>query len=248
MATKPKTTKPAMKTTSVKTSSKTAPASTKTVSKPATKAAPAKPAPAKAPAKPAPKAPAAKPAPAKAPAKPAPKAPTAKPAPAKAPAKPAPKGVGQMPSRPNLPPPAKLAAPPTIHPATPNMKKLVAKEILELREQLIADRARYVVVVANLHGESLPQSEGINPEEDGTELMSQLQGLNSAADVESRIRQIDAALRAIDAGTYGYCERCGNMINPQRLRALPSAKTCIRCQSEAESNQNGHVSARRLLR
>ena len=127
------------------------------------------------------------------------------------------------------------------------MKKLVAKEILALREELIADRARLVAVVANLHGESLPQSEGINLEEDGTELMSQLQGLNSASDVESRIRQIDAAIRSIDAGTYGYCERCGNMINPQRLRALPSAKTCIRCQAEAENNLNGHVSARRRL-
>ena len=141
----------------------------------------------------------------------------------------------------------KLAEPPTLHPATPGMKKLVAKEILALREELVADRARLVAVVANLHGESLPQSEGINLEEDGTELMSQLQGLNSASAVESRIRQIDAAIRSIDAGTYGYCERCGNMINPQRLRALPSAKTCIRCQAEAENNLNGHVSARRRL-
>ena len=167
-----------------------------------------------------------------------------KPAPKPAPAQ----AVTPVAPRPDLPPPAKLAAPPTIHPATPNTKKLVAKEILQLREQLITERARLVAVVANLHNESLPQSEGINPEEDGTELMSQLQGLHSASEVEIRIRQIDGALRSIDAGTYGYCERCGNMINPKRLFALPSAKTCIRCQSEAENTLNGHVSARRLLR
>lgn len=109
---------------------------------------------------------------------------------------------------------------------------------------LISDREQLLRVVSNLHGNSLAQSEGINVEEDGTELSSQLFGLNSAADAEERIRQIDEALRAIDAGSYGYCTICGNMINPLRLRALPSAKTCIRCQSAAENHNSGRIAVR----
>ena len=144
----------------------------------------------------------------------------------------------------NLPEPARIAPPPVIHPALPGTKKLVQSEIQELRGMLIADREQLLRVVNHLHHSSLAQSEGINLEEDGTELSSQIFGLNSAADAEDRIRQIDEALRAIDAGTYGYCTICGNMINPARLRALPSAKTCIRCQSEAENKNNGRIFVR----
>jgi DnaK suppressor protein len=38
---------------------------------------------------------------------------------------------------------------------------------------------------------------------------------------------IDAALKRIDEGTYGACERCGQPIEPQRLEALPWATLCI---------------------
>lgn len=38
---------------------------------------------------------------------------------------------------------------------------------------------------------------------------------------------IDAALRRIDEGTYGNCERCGSQIEPERLEALPWATLCI---------------------
>ena len=257
--------KPAVK--PVKPAEKPAPKSAaKPVAKPAPKPAakPAKPAAKPAASKPAakPEKPAAKPAPkpvVKPAAKPAPK-PAAKPAkPAAKPAKPAPEPVAKPAAKPaakkpvasrsshdvrKLPDQAVIAPPPVIHPAGPNTKKLVKSEILELREQLLADREQLRRVVTHLHGSSLAQSEGINLEEDGTELSSQIFGLHSAADAEDRIRQIDEALRAIDAGTYGYCTICGNMINPLRLRALPSAKTCIRCQSAAENQNSGHIFVR----
>lgn len=46
----------------------------------------------------------------------------------------------------------------------------------------------------------------------------------SALDV---IAKIDAALRRIEAGTYGTCEACGKPIGAERLRALPWAVYCI---------------------
>jgi len=42
---------------------------------------------------------------------------------------------------------------------------------------------------------------------------------------------IDAALRRLDAGDYGTCERCGNPIAPARLEARPAARECIACAS-----------------
>src|SRR5262245_17351332 len=43
------------------------------------------------------------------------------------------------------------------------------------------------------------------------------------------IRHIQAALKRIADGTYGTCARCGETIDPRRLKALPTASTCISC-------------------
>lgn len=45
---------------------------------------------------------------------------------------------------------------------------------------------------------------------------------------------IDAALRRVEAGTYGTCESCGREISPERLEAYPWASLCIDCKREAE--------------
>ncbi|MBT9281527.1 MAG: TraR/DksA C4-type zinc finger protein [Hydrogenibacillus schlegelii] len=42
--------------------------------------------------------------------------------------------------------------------------------------------------------------------------------------------EIDAALRRLDDGTYGVCERCGSAIDPERLWVVPTARYCIHCQ------------------
>jgi len=47
--------------------------------------------------------------------------------------------------------------------------------------------------------------------------------------------QIEAALRKIDKGTYGFCEFCRKPIAKPRLVALPFARYCISCQSSAET-------------
>jgi DnaK suppressor protein len=42
---------------------------------------------------------------------------------------------------------------------------------------------------------------------------------------------IDAALGRLDAGDYGYCERCGQPIPAERLAARPTATQCVTCAS-----------------
>lgn len=41
--------------------------------------------------------------------------------------------------------------------------------------------------------------------------------------------EVDAALGRLDAGTYGWCERCGAGIPAARLEARPIARTCMSC-------------------
>jgi DnaK suppressor protein len=54
------------------------------------------------------------------------------------------------------------------------------------------------------------------------------QGLEEGA--QQTLNEIDAALKRIDAGTYGTCEVCGKPIGADRLRAIPWAKLCIEDQ------------------
>jgi RNA polymerase-binding protein DksA len=52
--------------------------------------------------------------------------------------------------------------------------------------------------------------------------------------LERRLHDIHQALDAIDEGIYGICERCGNVIEPERLQANPAARLCIACQKAVE--------------
>jgi RNA polymerase-binding protein DksA len=45
----------------------------------------------------------------------------------------------------------------------------------------------------------------------------------------AQLAQVEAALAAIEAGTYGRCRSCGGPIAAERLAAIPWAPTCIDC-------------------
>lgn len=45
---------------------------------------------------------------------------------------------------------------------------------------------------------------------------------------------VNSALRRLDEGTYGKCQRCGREINPRRLEALPWVTLCIQCAEQVE--------------
>ncbi|MBM3449998.1 MAG: hypothetical protein FJX78_03280 [Armatimonadetes bacterium] len=64
--------------------------------------------------------------------------------------------------------------------------------------------------------------------EKGFALESSLQGM---------LKMVDDALAKIESGKYGVCERCGQPIGLERLRALPYANLCIRCKTKEENEK-----------
>jgi DnaK suppressor protein len=56
------------------------------------------------------------------------------------------------------------------------------------------------------------------------------------------IRDVDAALMRISAGSYGRCIDCSEAIDTARLNAYPTAPRCHGCQSRRERTyvQPGH--------
>ena len=56
------------------------------------------------------------------------------------------------------------------------------------------------------------------------------------------LRRVDHAIARLDDGTYGRCTRCHGDIAAARLRAMPFAVRCQRCEMARE-----HEAARRSL-
>ena len=52
--------------------------------------------------------------------------------------------------------------------------------------------------------------------------------------LEDKLTSIERALRLAEKGTYGICERCGEKIDPARLKALPHTTLCVKCKSQME--------------
>ncbi len=132
----------------------------------------------------------------------------------------------------------KLTAPVVPPRPIPKTVKFSAADLALFRQELLTLRDRLTGQVARMRQDSLTRDDEVNPEEDGTDAFDRLFALERAGNDQDIIFTINESIRAIDAGKYGVCEGCSNLIEKPRLRALPFAKNCIRCQSEMERGRN----------
>lgn len=58
--------------------------------------------------------------------------------------------------------------------------------------------------------------------------------LGLAANERQSILELDDALKKIQDGTFGMCEDCKSLISKTRLKALPYARLCLKCQEKKE--------------
>ena len=52
----------------------------------------------------------------------------------------------------------------------------------------------------------------------------------------NQLRNARVALRRIQEGSFGTCQRCDEDIHPKRLAAVPWATFCIRCQEAVDNH------------
>jgi RNA polymerase-binding protein DksA len=73
---------------------------------------------------------------------------------------------------------------------------------------------------------------------DQTQLAVERELAISRLDRDSPILQsLDAALRRIERGTYGYCLQCEEEISLKRLQAVPWTSFCLDCQEEFDRSR-----------
>jgi len=58
--------------------------------------------------------------------------------------------------------------------------------------------------------------------------------LGLASSERKALYELDDALKRIEDGTFGFCDDCKELISKARLKAVPSARLCIKCQEKRE--------------
>jgi DnaK suppressor protein len=67
-----------------------------------------------------------------------------------------------------------------------------------------------------------------------TEAVERLSTTAVARSIAAGLQDVERALKKLDEGTYGTCDRCGAPIGTERLQAIPWATLCIRCAGRAQ--------------
>jgi len=115
--------------------------------------------------------------------------------------------------------------------------KLPAKEIGDLKGRLDAERAELSDQLTTIEEEAFAASQselsgdvGLDDEsaDAGTATFEREKDLSIENNVRDLLGKIDRALKRIDDGSYGTCERCGKPIEKARIKALPYVDLCIK--------------------
>ena len=106
-----------------------------------------------------------------------------------------------------------------------------------VRDRLERERARVGELIAELRSEGLDEEQSAqsgdlthydqHPADQGSELFEREKDLAILERLEVDLAEIEAALQRLDEGTYGVVDVTGVPIDPERLDALPAARTNI---------------------
>jgi DnaK suppressor protein len=123
-------------------------------------------------------------------------------------------------------------------------------ELMEFKSALLLLQARIRGDVQQLTREALDRNEGggeskspTHIAELGTQTFEQDFSLRVAESDQDVLAEIEAALKRIEAGTFGACLACLEegktaakaLIPKLRLKAIPYAKNCIECERKREN-------------
>ncbi len=107
----------------------------------------------------------------------------------------------------------------------------------QARERLSHERDRVAGLIAGLRSEGLDQEEADqsgelthydqHPADQASETFEREKDLSILERLETELAEIEAALQRVDDGTYGVDEVTGEPIDPERLEALPAARTNV---------------------
>ncbi len=111
-----------------------------------------------------------------------------------------------------------------------------------LRERLLEERERVLAEIAELDADLSQSLEDASGDSPNDQHMAEAAGATLDREIEltlqgnahSALAKIDRALRKLEEGTYGKCDKCGEAIAKERLEIAPYAALCVECKRQEE--------------
>ena len=104
---------------------------------------------------------------------------------------------------------------------------------LRERQKLLDEQKRIAGELERLR-EALKVEVDVDAEEGDPDLIEREKNVALVSNLEVKLARVHAALRSIEKGKYGVCERCGKEIPTERLDVRPDTTLCVPCQAEVE--------------
>jgi DnaK suppressor protein len=112
-----------------------------------------------------------------------------------------------------------------------NAKKLASfKKLLQEQRNTLITEAQKTVTGMTDSKENFPDPTDRATLESDRNFMLRIRGRE-----RKLILKIEEALERIEDGSFGICEKCGEDISEQRLRARPVTTHCIECKKKEEA-------------
>ena len=117
---------------------------------------------------------------------------------------------------------------------------MTKNELNKFKNILEAKQAELCQFVRNREGIAIEKSpDALDEVQHAAERELAIRNLDRESNL---LRNVRAALRRIDEGTFSVCLHCEEDISPKRLAAVPWTPFCIQCQEMADRNQAGDAS------
>jgi len=101
------------------------------------------------------------------------------------------------------------------------------------RERLVAERELAATELNRLRGQMQTEIEH-DADEGDPDIYEREKLLAVIRTLEDKMESLDYAMKALDNGQYGICERCGSEIGAERLKAMPGTTLCVKCKAATE--------------
>ncbi len=123
-------------------------------------------------------------------------------------------------------------------------KKLSKKELLDFKKLVLKKKEEILDEIKHISDDTLKKSQKeasgdisgytYHMADVATDTYDREFSLGLASNERKLIYEFDDALKRIDDGSFGVCEECKSLIAKNRLKAVPYARLCVKCQKIKE--------------
>ena len=124
------------------------------------------------------------------------------------------------------------------------IKKYSKKELLEFKRLILKVKDKILEDIKHISEDTLKKSQKeasgdisgytYHMADVATDTYDREFSLGLASNDRQFLYELDDALKKIDEGAFGTCEHCKILIAKTRLKAVPYARLCVKCQEKKE--------------